>query len=144
MGLFSKNRPTAHGKKQLIPGQLIARLPNVGQAAFRDGSHVDVSEYYLPAFLEAGSPSPGTAGWESFNVQFVTELDDASARLGGWASPGAFYVAKDFVMHDDWSKESLMKLMDRAFVFLIESGVSDAGIPMFALPRWNELRQARS
>lgn len=123
---------------------MIARLPEVGRATFGSSpTYIDVSEFYLPAFLEAGTPRDDP-GWSAFVDKFVAELNDASLRQGGWASAGAFHVAKDFVKSEDWSKVSLVELMDRALAFLVDAGTDGSSIPMFALPRWNEFRQAGS
>ena len=143
MGLFGKNREkTASSSKQLIPDHLIARLPAVGQATFGSSpSYQDVSEYYLQSFLDAGTPTEDPA-WSAFVDKFLTELNDASLRLGGWASAGAFYVAKDFVKSEDWNKPRAVELMDRGLGFLAGSGADGSTIPMFAQHRWIELKHA--
>jgi hypothetical protein len=143
MGLFGKKRdkPTGDGS-QLIQGHLIAQLPDVGRATFGNNpEYRDVSEYYLQPFINAGSPIEDPA-WSAFVEKFLAELNDGATRLGGWANAGAFYVAKDFIKSEDWAKPAAVELMDRALRFLAEVDSNGMSIPMFALPRWNELRQA--
>ena len=143
MGLFGKKREkTTGGGSQLIPGHLITQLPDVGRATCGNSpEYRDVSEYYLQPFIAAGSPVENPA-WGAFVEKFLAELNDGATKLGGWANAGAFYVAKDFIKSEDWAKPAAADLMDRALRFLVEVDSNGAAIPMFALPRWNELRQA--
>lgn len=142
MGLFGKKRDKAAAfSEQLIPGHMVAQLPAVGESAFGSSpAYRDVSEYYLQAFLDAGTPTEDPA-WSAFVDQFLDELDEASRRLGGWATAGAFHVAKDFVKSEDWVKPRFIEIMDRALEFLVTVGADGSTIPMFAQQRWIELQQ---
>ncbi len=140
MGIFGRKKapPTAAG---IVPSGALQRLPDIGRAVFSEApSHVDVSDFYLPGFLAAGSPV-ADPGWSIFVDQFVDELTHASNQIGGWAAPGAFYVTKDFVKSEDWAKPSVADLMDRALMFLVEVDADPGSIPNFALPRWTVLKQ---
>jgi hypothetical protein len=141
IGLFGKKRDkSTGGGRELIAGHLIAQLPDLGRATFgNDPQHRDVSEYYLQPFLDAGAPTEDPA-WSAFVDKFLAELNDGAVRLGGWANPGAFYVAKDFVKSDDWAKPAAIDVMDRALKFLAEVDSNGMAIPMFALSRWDEIR----
>lgn len=139
-------RPSAGSSARLIPANLIAQLPAVGSDIF--GSvpprYRDVSDYYLPGFQRAGNPNPGSAGWDSFAAQFVDELNAGAAAAGGWASAGAFHVARDFVLPEDWAKPNLRTLMDSALSFLSSVGHDGSMIPPFAAGRWAEIRNGRN
>lgn len=127
---------------RLISPKLILNLDHVGRTVFTGGgAYIDVSEYYLSGFLAAGTPTDDPA-WSVFVERFVGELNEAARAQGGWASAGAFHVAKDFVKSDDWSKGSLVELMDLALKFLMSAGVDGSRIPLFAIPRWNQIRSA--
>ena len=117
-------------------------MPEIGRAVFRDGQLArDVTDFYLPGFIAAGSPSPGSAGWDAFTGQFLDELNAGGNATGGWGIAGAFYVAKDFVTSDDMSNSRFVALVDSALRFMADADVPTASIPMFALGRWHALHR---
>ena len=141
MGLFGRKKGSGGSAPNVIPAGSLNRLPEIGRTMFGDEpAYVDVSDFYLPGFIAAGSPTEDP-GWSRFVDSFVADLSEAASRLGGWASPGAFHVAKDFVKSDDWSKPALAELMDTALRFLIQQNADGRSIPNFAIPRWNQLQQ---
>jgi hypothetical protein len=140
MGFFS--RKPASGAAVIIAPDMLNRLPDIGRAVFLDAEiGVDVSGFYLPGFLAAGAPSPGTPGWDAFTDQFLGELLGAAGPVGGWTIAGAFYVAKDFVASEDHVKPRFVEIVDQALVFMAGAGVSPALIPMFALDRWDAIQR---
>jgi len=135
VGIFGRK------KAGIISSEVLRSLPEVGKTVFSSPpSYVDVSDFYLSGFIAAGSPTDDP-GWSSFVDQFVDELTHASTQTGGWATAGAFHVAKDFVKSEDWAKQSLVDLMDRALIFLVEVDADPGSIPNFAMSRWTELKQ---
>jgi hypothetical protein len=140
VGLFKRKNPVS-ASGGIISSEAMGRLPEIGRAAFGSPpAYVDVSDFYLQGFLDAGSPIEDP-GWSKFVDQFVDELTRNSESMGGWAIPGAFHVAKDFVKSEDWSKPALDQLMERALVFLAEEDADSASIPNFALSRWSAIKR---
>jgi hypothetical protein len=143
VGFFSRKHQSR--TTSIIPAELVAHLPEIGRAVFHDGRlGVDVSGFYLPAFISAGSPSPGSDAWDTFTDEFLTELLATANSMGGWSLAGAFYVAKDFVASEDHAKPRFVEIVDHALVFMAGAGVSSATIPMFALDRWEAIQRSRS
>jgi hypothetical protein len=141
MGLFSRKPRSV----STIPPDLVAKLPEIGWAVFHDGQPgVDVSGFYLPRLLSAGTPLPGSAGWSAFTDRFLADLLAAASATGGWSIAGAFYVAKDFVASEDHARPGFEEIVDRALAFMAGEGVSTGVIPMFALDRWREIQRSRS
>ena len=141
MGLFARNSQRSETTAvQIIDPESMGRLPAIGLAIFGTPPQiVDVSGLYLPGFLAAGSPIEGPA-WDRFVCQFLAELSAIANPDGGWASAGAFHVAKDFVKSEDWTRPEFVALMDHALEFLANAGVDASVIPNFALSRFNEFR----
>jgi hypothetical protein len=139
MGLFSRkrgDRPTG----RIIPPAVARRLPAIGQAIFHEGQlGLDVTDFYLPSFLAAGAPNPGTPGWDDFTDRFLDELLTGARAGGGWGAAGALYVAKDFVSADDISNPRFQRIVDDALTFMAHAGVPSVRIPMFAMQRWREI-----
>jgi hypothetical protein len=142
VGFFSRKQRSR--ATSIIPAELVAQLPEIGQAVFHEGRlGVDVSGFYLPSLISAGAPSPGSDAWDTFTDQFLTELLAAANSMGGWSIAGAFYVAKDFVTSEDQAKPRFVEIVDHALVFMAGAGVSSATIPMFALARWEAIQRSR-
>lgn len=136
MGIFSRSRP--RNANPLIPHAELAQLPHVGRARFAEGQRPDVSGFYLPGLLTAGSPSPGSTNWDAFVDAFLRELSDATAGMGDWALPGALYVAAGFIGAAGLSNPHFAAVVDNALPFMAAAGVSSAFIPMFLQERWHE------
>lgn len=133
--------PAVSRAHSIIPGHLGSRLSDVGKQVFASQTpYVDVSDYYLAGFLAAGAPTEDPE-WSRFVDQFVEELVSmATTGGGGWATAGAFHVAKDFVKGEDWSKPNLVQLLDSALRFLVSVRADPSRIPNFAMPRWMQIR----
>lgn len=139
MGLFRKKQ-SSQQYASIVPGAALARLSEVGRAAFAAvPTHLDVSDFYLEGFIAAGSPIE-EPGLSSFVTQFVDELNRGSSGGDGWSVAGAFFVAKDFVGSDKWTTPELVDLLDRALRFLAAEDVGSGSIPMFALARWSQIQ----
>lgn len=139
MGFFSR-RTSSGSSLPLITPDLRARLGEVGRTKYLAHRYVDASPFYLPAFLAAGPPEPGPET-QRFAERLYSELNRASAELGGWAAAGAFYVAMDFDVPAEPASGDFGQLMDRALTFMAGAGVGGLDIPMFAMSRWSEIRQ---
>lgn len=141
MGLFSR-KSRSQRQPPIISGEAIARLPSVGQAVFRDGQIVDVSDYYLPGFMAAGSPLPSSSGWDAFTDRLLSELLAGAEATGGWGIAGAFHVAKDFIgVSEDPSYPTFQAITDQALRFMAGAGVATMHIPMGLLDRWHTLQR---
>ena len=83
MGLFFKEAIARRlGGEHIIGAELILGLPDIGQAVFRDSRPTpDVSGFYLPGFLRAGTPTTDPE-WSVFVDRFIAELDEGAQRLG--------------------------------------------------------------
>jgi len=135
VGIFGRKK-TSPTTASIISSDVLRTLPEVGRTVFSSPpSYIDVSDFYLPGFLAAGSPTDDP-GWSTFVDTFLRELTYASR-----ATAGAFHVAKDFVKSEDWAMQSLVNLMDRALMFLVQVDTDPGSIPNFALSRWTELKQ---
>lgn len=132
-------RTVSNGR--IVSDESLARLTEIGRVGFTvNAPYMDVSDFYLPGFLAAGAPVDDP-GWSQFVDSFVAELNMATMQMPGWATVGAFYVAKDFVKNDDWAKPNLQALLERALIVLSDSDVGAPMIPGFAMDRWIEIRR---
>lgn len=132
------------GGSKVIPASELDQLAVVGRAIYLDGrrlgaEYVNVSGFYMPGFLAAGAPEPGSEAYDTFVDRFLSELVDSAYVTGGWALAGALHVAVDFLA-DHMSYPSFVELADAALTFMATANVSDSFIPTFLLPRWNALR----
>lgn len=137
MGFLSRNRQSQ--PRSVIPTAELTKLASVGRAKYLDRQYVDVSGFYLPGFLAAGSPTFGPEN-DSFVETFLGELLNAARAEGAWAFAGALYVAVDFV-GVDCNSPSFDPLIDAALAFMANAGVTEMDIPMGLAARWRELRQ---
>ena len=131
-----ESRRGSPGAVPIVGSAQLDRLPAIGRTVYRDGQVQDVTDFYLPAFLAAGSPSPGSSEWDAFTDQFLDELSRAPEN---WGQAGAFYVAVDFVAPEDRSKPRFVKIMDPALYFMAGEGVAGTSLPTFAHERWNSV-----
>lgn len=142
MGFFSKGQ--AERPKNVVPASELARLSTVGRMTFAEGQYVDVSGFYLPGLLAAGTPSPGSTAYNAFIDRLLDDLCSAAYASGDWALAGALYVAKDFLGSDGLSHQQFAFLADRALAFMASAGVSGGVIPNFLMERWMEARAGTS
>lgn len=138
MGIFS--RKSKAGPTLGVPAAEPARLSDVGRAVYLGGPRPDVSGFYLPAFLAAGSPPTGSPEFAAFSERFLTDLLTSAESAGGWACPGAMYVAKDFY-GDGMEWPAFVEIVDLALPVLAANGVSGGVIPMFLMERWGRIQR---
>lgn len=139
MGIFSKRGGSGGGGSSVVPAAERGRLAQVGRAVYVEGGFVDVSGFYLEAFLQLGLAT------DQFAERLVADLTAAAAAAANeWAFPGALYVAIDFDGPNLASREAGDALIDSALRVLASSSVGVDRIPMFLMSRWADIANGRA